>query len=174
MNEIFYHVTSTLHLPWIIASGELRPSPNVDVGIGPTNFLWATTKRDGDKTSGAAWLVKYLEAEWPEELFGLVRLTLPTEGFLTSDEVIRREGWTAAAVTRLFADDCLRIGENDHAQWRCRDDPLPLANVLKVEARSYESPLVPPRGHSHAGASRSAKAHRFFNCDTRHLRRVRA
>jgi site-specific DNA-methyltransferase (adenine-specific) len=45
---------------------------------------------------------------------------------------------------------------------------------LQLSSRAVLSPLVPARGHSHAGASRSAKAHRFFNCNTRHLRRVRA
>ena len=34
MNEIVYHFTDTLTLPWIIESGALRPHAKLLVGIG--------------------------------------------------------------------------------------------------------------------------------------------
>jgi hypothetical protein len=132
-----YHFTTTLQLPWIAASGELQPSPSIDVGIGPTNLLWATAKRAGDKTSWAAWTAKQREAVWRADLFRLVRFTLPAKRFLTWGETVRQQGWTAHAVVRLMADDRWRNGEDGHAQWHCRADPLPLSDVLECEARSY-------------------------------------
>jgi hypothetical protein len=104
-----------------------------DVGIGYTRFIWATTKAAPDKTSGSMWLIRFFESAWQAGLFGLVRLTLPAEGFRTWREIIRREGWDKYQVARLARDDRQRIGEDGHDQWRCGDQPLPLANVLKAE-----------------------------------------
>ena len=137
MSKVVYHTTSTLNLPWIIESGELQPALITDIGIGWTKFIWATTKRAGDKTSGSMWLIRYFGPAWQAGLFGVVRLTLPAKGFLTWREVIRREGWTKIQVARLEADDRRRIGEDGHAQWRCRYEPLPLANVLKAEVKTF-------------------------------------
>jgi hypothetical protein len=139
VSKVVYHVSSTLQLPWIVESGELRPYPNEDVGIGHTTFLWATTKRAGigDQTSYGARLTRTKEAAWQEDLFRLVRFTLPAEGFLTWNETVREEGWTDAAVAELVASDREDCGEDGQDQWRCRAAPLRLAAVLKVEARTY-------------------------------------
>jgi hypothetical protein len=47
-----YHVTTTLQLPWIVESGELRPHPNMDTGIGFTNFLGRRRSAPGTKPPG--------------------------------------------------------------------------------------------------------------------------
>jgi hypothetical protein len=47
-----YHFTNTVRLPWIILSGELRPSNN-RIGGAPPDFLWATTSDSGDRTSSS-------------------------------------------------------------------------------------------------------------------------
>jgi hypothetical protein len=125
MNKVVYHFTASLNLPWIIESGALKPSRISDAGIGYSTLLWATAKRDGYKTSGAARMG-----------FGdLFRLTLPAEGFLTWSETARQQGWTDCQVATLEWDDWARHGEDSHDQWHCRADPLPLAAVLKAEIR---------------------------------------
>ena len=145
MSKVVYHVSSTLQLPWIVESGELRPYPNEDVGIGHTTFLWATTKRAGigDQTSYGARLTRTKEAAWQEDLFRLVRFTLPAEGFLTWRETVRQQGWTDAAVAELVASDREHYGEVSHDQWCCRADPLRLTDVLKVEVRAYAGSWQP-------------------------------
>lgn len=132
-----YHVTSTLQLPWIVESGELRPYPNTLIGIGRTAFLWGTTKRAGDKTAFAARMAEEREVAWREDLFRLVRFTLPAECFFTWSEIVREEGWTDDEVAKLVASDREHYGEDGQDQWRCRADPLRLGDVLKVEARTY-------------------------------------
>jgi hypothetical protein len=136
MNEI-YHTTSTLQLPWIVESGELRPSPNSDTGIGESVLLWGRTKKVEDMTSSAVAATKYRKAAWREDLFRLVRFALPAEGFLTWKEAVHQQGWTDVAVAEMVADDHRRHGKFNHSRWCCRADPLPLTNVLKVEARRY-------------------------------------
>jgi hypothetical protein len=132
-----YHVTSTLQLPWIVESGELRPYPTRDNGIGDTVFLWGSAKRSGDKTGYAARMAQAKEVAWREDLFRPVRFTLPAEGFLTWNEIVLRQGWTDDQVAALVAYDRKHHDEDGHDQWHCRADPLPLADVLRAEARTY-------------------------------------
>ena len=109
----------------------------MDAGIGLTCFLWGTTKRTVDKTSLAAWTVERREMGWREDLYRLVRFTLPLECFLTWNEVVSMSDWTPEQVATLVEDDVKRLGADGHARWRLRHDPLRLADVLKVEARTY-------------------------------------
>jgi hypothetical protein len=135
--ELVYHVTTTLQLPWIIESGELRPYPNKLIGIGHITALWGTTKQAGDKTALAALMAKRRQAGWRENLFQLVRFTLPGERFFTWNEVVSMSDWTAEQVAALVESDRKRFGEDGQAQWRLRRDPLRLADVVKVEAKAH-------------------------------------
>lgn len=127
-----YHYSSTLHLPWIIRSGQLQPTLNRDVGIGETRLLWGTTDSAVDETSAAVWTLK--QFVWFSNLFNLVRFTLPAEGFLTWKQAIAAHGWSAEAVARMVGDDHRRHGRGvRHTRWRVRRDPLPLAHVIKAE-----------------------------------------
>lgn len=135
--SVVYHVTSTLQLPWIVASGELRPYPNLLRGIGHITALWGTTKKTGDKTALAALTAKRRKLGWRENLFQLVRFTLPAEYFFTWNEVVSMSDWTPEQVAALVESDRKHFGEDGQAQWRLRHDPLRLVDVVKVEAKAY-------------------------------------
>ena len=96
-----YHLTNTLHLPWIIESGELRPHTNHLPGVGAVSYHWATANRTGDKTAMAVMVAKDRPLPWEEDLYRLVRFSLPGDAFLTWTEIIRRDGFTADQVAEL-------------------------------------------------------------------------
>ena len=132
-----YHITSTLKLPWIVVSGELRPYPNRLRGVGDLTYLWATANPAGDKTAMAAIVAAKKGVAWQDDLFRLVRFTLPSDGFMTWGEVVRQEGITADQVAQMEAWDHQRHGEYGQDMWRCRRGPLPIDQVLKVETRTF-------------------------------------
>jgi hypothetical protein len=137
MTSVVYHFTTTLQLPWIVESGELRPYPK-DLVVGVCSYLWATvatTPGVGDRTARAALLSVSLKKAWREDQFRLVRFTLPAKSFLTWREVVRREGWTPEQLAAQTAADCKHYGcePGYQEQWRCRAVPLPLRDVIKVE-----------------------------------------
>ncbi len=131
-----YHITSTLKLPWIVLSGELRPYPNRLRGVGDLTYLWATSNPAGDKTAMAAIVAANRAAAWQDDLFRLVRFTLPINGFMTWSEVVRQHAFTADQVAEMESWDQEHYGQCSD-MWRCRRDPLPLDQVLKVETRTY-------------------------------------
>lgn len=137
MADTIFHVTNTLHLPWLVESGELRPHTNELAGIGRVTFLWATSNPHGDRTAGAMISADYHQAGWHEDLFRLVRLTLPGDAFLPWCQIVEMSNWTPAEVAKLVALDHRKFGEYGHEHWRCRHDPLPLDRVLKAECRAY-------------------------------------
>ena len=135
-NQVF-HITSTLKLPWIIESGRLRPFTNHLPGVGAITYLWATSNRAGDKTAAGARVAEAREDAWRDDLFRLVRLTLPADGFFTWDEVIKRENYTDTAVATLHEYDRRKFGEFGQHLWRCRKEPLSLSQVIKAEAKTF-------------------------------------
>lgn len=61
-----------------------------------------------------------------------IRFTLPGDAFLPLGDV--KKDWTPAAAEWL----------KDYPYWRCHSGPLPMAQVLAVDAKSYDSPLWVP------------------------------
>jgi hypothetical protein len=141
---VVYHFTDTLALPWIIESGALRPHAKLLVGIGRTDaFVWATTNPAGDKTARAMVVAAGGEPEeaLKQNRYRLVRLTLRAKSFRPWAKVVRKEGWTPGQLAELADDDYKRgceVGYQD--QWRVRSTRLPLANVLKAEAKTFAGP----------------------------------
>jgi hypothetical protein len=134
-----FHFTDTINLPWILASGELRPTWNSDTAIGRTHFLWGTTNPDGDLTSGPQIQIHgSTEREWRAGAFHLVRFTLAAYEFSTWNEIVQASNWTPEEVAALIEDDKRRYGRSGHKRWRLRHDPIPLSRVLKVETTSFE------------------------------------
>jgi hypothetical protein len=134
-----YHMTDSINLPWILASGELRPTWISDTGIGRTRFLWATVNPDGDLTSGPQIRIHgSMESKWRAGVFHLVRFTLAADEFFTWNEIVQASNWTPEEVAALIEDDLVRHGATDHQNWRLRHDPIPLSRILKVETTSYE------------------------------------
>lgn len=135
-----YHFTDTINLPWILASGALRPSLISNTGIGMTRFLWGTTNPLGDLTAGPFVRIhnERLAHRWRRGEFHLVRFTLAADEFLTWSEIVHASNWTPEEVAALVEDDQRRYGEYGHKRWRLRRDPIPLHRVLKVETTSFD------------------------------------
>jgi hypothetical protein len=153
--DCVYHISDTIHLPWIIASGELRPGIIKDVGIGLSRFLWGTTNPRGDLTSRPQRRINWPEKfggdydpllihanqyAWQAGVFHMVRFTLVAEDFMSLDETVRSgvANWTPEEVAEMIELDQRLYGEFSHKRWRLRHDPLPLSRVLKVETTSYD------------------------------------
>jgi len=137
-DSVVYHFTDSLHLPWIVKSGELRPNLNRLRGIGDVNYLWGTTNPDGDKTARALIVQKILSSkgdEWEEEDgdMAVIRFTLPAAGFVPWRDIKRKSTWTKLQIAELEAYDRSEFGEWGQAKWRCRRKPLPIKSALKVE-----------------------------------------
>jgi hypothetical protein len=127
--EVF-HFTCTARLPWIVTSGELRPGRNQIGNFPDPDFLWATTRSQGDRT--AAGLQGYRKG-----FSALVRLTLHAEDFEAWPAITARfPQWTSKYVWALEAA-ARRRGETNVSCWRARAEPLPLSRIIRAEAKTY-------------------------------------
>ena len=138
-----YHFTSTLHLPWIVMDGQLRPSIH-----GDEHYLWATTNPDGDPTAFPLRPINDLLSAFYSERGQLliVRFTLPATGFVDWDEVEK----TLSRKRRATWQAKLYYGERSKT-WRVRRDPVPLKSVLRVDvgASGHWSRIKATRKHCH-------------------------
>jgi hypothetical protein len=131
MQSHVYHFTDTARLPWIVATGELRPNRN-QIGGNPVDFLWATTNRQGDRTASAM-----MQGGYRKGVTALVRLTLHAEDFELWPAILKRfPEWTSERVRMLEAVG-RRQGETSFGHWRARAETLPLSRVISVEAKAY-------------------------------------
>lgn len=128
--QIVYHFTDTVRLPWIVASKELR-ADYYQLGHFPCHdFVWATTRPQGDRTATSMW-------SYRQRVAALVRLTLFAEDFESWPEIIERfPQWTMAHV-RDFEAAARRMGETNTNCWRARAEPLSLPRVLRADAKTY-------------------------------------
>ena len=136
MADLVYHFTCTARLPWIVATKELRPGRN-QVGRYPVDFLWATTREQGDRTAAA------MHGGYRKGVTALVRLALPAEDFEPWPAVAARfPRWTARHIKCL--EDAARVrGETNFGCWRVRAEPLPLSRVIQAEAKTYTGDWKP-------------------------------
>ena len=137
-----YHFTSTIHLPWILDAGELQPGVTgmFFEDATPLRYLWGTVNPEGDYTARPLRQIHQdgLEEEWQAGVFHLIRFTLPANAFLSFNEMIREfSDWSPAHAAALVEYDRQVYGETGHDMWRCRHDPLRLADVLKAETTSF-------------------------------------
>jgi hypothetical protein len=136
--DVVYHFASSGNVPWILHKGALTPTMCVDVGIGRTHFLWGTTDPTGDLTAAP---FRHLHGDhaddWYASEFHIVRFALPANAFLSWFEVQQFENWTSEEIAALVEADHRQYGEVDHAAWRLRRDPMPLADVVRVDTTSY-------------------------------------
>ncbi|WP_028168711.1 hypothetical protein [Bradyrhizobium elkanii] len=128
--ETLYHFTCTARLPWIVATKELRPDRNQIGGFPSPDFLWATTRSQGDRT--AAGMQGYRRG-----VTALVRLTLFAEDFEPWPAITARfPQWTIEHVRQLEAAARGR-GETNFECWRARAEPLPLSRIIGAKAKTY-------------------------------------
>ena len=145
-----YHFTDSLHLPWIVESGELRPYINRLKGIGNIQYLWGTTNPLGDKTAQALMRQNINDNDEDYQFCSVqtIRFTLPPAGFVPWRDIKRRSPWTKQQIEELEADDRERFGEYGQAKWRCRRKALPIKSALKIEAwRGGWVPIKPTKRH---------------------------
>ena len=133
MTDRVYHFTDTLHLPWIIAAGELQPS----TFGGPTdNYIWATSRAGGEPTAAASHLADWFELGRAQ----IIRFTLNAADFIPWDVIKQTPLWAGADKKMLKRrDECVRdgCGEHDASKWHLRRELLPLTSVLRVDALVY-------------------------------------
>ncbi len=124
-----YHFTNTARLPWIVGAKELRPNRD-QIGDFPTpDFLWATTRSQGDRTASGM-------QGYRERVTGLVRLTLFAEDFEEWPAITARfPQWTIEHVRILEAT--ARASGQAVDCWRARAEPLPLSRIISAEAKTY-------------------------------------
>jgi hypothetical protein len=134
--SVVYHYTTTVHLPWIIHSGELPPGRTSEGFFPDPDFLWATTNPHIGRTATAT----NQDALYRSGGIFPVRYILPSdESFPWSEALDRNPVWTREHVTVLEGN---RYAEPQ--QWFCRIEPLPLSRTLGVEWRRYANPKWTP------------------------------
>src|SRR5215203_1119572 len=95
-SDIVFHFTDTARLPWILASGELRPERNRIGGFPDLDFLWATTSPIGDRSASCG------AQDYREGMTRLVRITLHVEDFEPWPQITARfPAWTADHIRQL-------------------------------------------------------------------------
>jgi hypothetical protein len=128
MSGFVYHHTCTAHLPWILASGHLKPLRDKVTGLPDPDFLWATTDPRGDRTASIGWAA--LRAG--DAL--AVRFTCRAEDFQPWNAAWRSHpAWTQSHVNIL--ENAAR-GSNPR-DWYCRIEPLSLGQVIAIETKGY-------------------------------------
>jgi hypothetical protein len=134
-----YHFTDTVRLPWILASGELRPSRSTVPPYLKHDFLWATSNRNGSQT---ATLMNAPKA-YKSGTINIVRFTLPAslfEFYLTA--ISRYPEWSSDHV-RTLEQTAREKGEDPDA-WHVADAPIPSTSWVAIEMRSYANPAWIP------------------------------
>jgi hypothetical protein len=109
---LVYHFTDTARLPWILASGELRPGKTL---IGD-DFLWATTNEKGDRTAS---IKVGADADFRSGLVRAVRFTLDGSDF---ENWPVANGWPPEYVDGL-EEEAKRMKVNPNT-WRVRRTAL--------------------------------------------------
>jgi hypothetical protein len=139
-----YHFTNTAHLPWIFASGELRPGRN-KLGRAPVECIWATGNSVGDLTCSALCrrhagfnVVNLAYEAFRQGQQLLVRFTLKAADFFPW-KVIGQNfvEWTAAEIERF--EETARHWGQPTDDWYCRSEPLSLEQVVAIDTRSYRN-----------------------------------
>ena len=140
-----YHFTSSLHLPRILRSGELRPLIVTEArkkyelslaGFGATampsvDFLHATSESHGEPTATPEYWDDgdgYANGKWAR-----VRFTLEAEDFEPWRDVARRNGYSEQQIKKL--QDLGRERGSDTRNWVSREKPLPISRIIAIHTQ---------------------------------------
>jgi hypothetical protein len=124
MTAIAYHYTDAARLPFILASGHIRPSRHIRAKVCPDvpeGVTWFTTHRRGDPSAAAS----HNAGAAPR-----VRLCIPLNATLDWREACRRVGWPESDL-ELAARRGRKCGSRVDA-WRAVPEPVSLAAVEDV------------------------------------------
>ncbi len=133
--EYVYHFSDTARLPWILGSGELRPTDRTHNNFPNPDFLWASIADQGCPTAA---LVNRKEL-YKSGVIYMVRFTLNAEDFSNwPDLAVTHPDWTAIHIAALNKSGA-ELGD-DPRTWRCRIGPLAKDRWISVHLRSYQNP----------------------------------
>ena len=122
-----YHFTSSWHLPWILASGELVQSEQRIADFPSPDFIWATTSPRGDMTAT-------VRDGYRLGMVKLVRFTFDESEFFPWAEAQRRHPeWTEKHVSALER----AARSQDIGGWLCRASALPINLAKAIDVRTY-------------------------------------
>jgi hypothetical protein len=137
--EYAYHYSDTVRLPWILHSGELRPTYNPSgrdwtIKYPSLDFLWASTSDQGCPTAA---LVNKKEL-YKAGVIHKVRFTLASEDFSNwPDLAVTHPDWSAIHIATLNKTGA-ELGD-DPRTWRCRIDALDKSHWVAVHLRTYRN-----------------------------------
>jgi hypothetical protein len=126
---LVYHFTSTAHLPWILDTGELRPS-KITTRLGyPEDFLWATSNPEAARSSQ---VLHNRVFGYRDGRVWLVRFTLSADHFEPWPQAPKRNpAWEDADIQRIQDGS----QGDDPAEWRTHCGPLDRADWIAIHAR---------------------------------------
>ena len=132
--EHVYHYTDTVRLPWILHSGELRPTNNPNNNYPNPDFLWASTS---DKGCLTAALINQKDL-YKAGIIHVVRFTLDAADFSNwPDLAVDHPDWTALHISVLNKTG-VDLGD-DPRTWRCRIGALDKSRWVAIHIRSYRN-----------------------------------
>jgi len=134
-----FHFTSSMHLPWILSVGELRPSLNRIGDFPSPDLVWATTDANGDRTATA----RTAHAAYRAGKMMLVRITFDASEFFSWSEVLDRfPQWTSRHVASL--EHAAQTSGANPATWLCRSEALKLDRANAIDVRSFRNNVWRP------------------------------
>jgi hypothetical protein len=132
-----YHFTDTIHLPWIFESGELQVERGA-VGNYPTEFVWATTLQNGDRTCSA---LANDQAAFKQGWHLHVRFTFHSNEFEPWSNIKNHPDWTPELFDEL--DQLGRSKGGAPKKWMVRPTPMPVRKAIAIETRTYKGDWAP-------------------------------
>jgi hypothetical protein len=140
-----YHFTSSMHLPRILASGELRPLIVTEArkkyelsvaGFSATvmpsvDFVHATSESQREPTATPEYFVDgdgYNAGKWAR-----VRITLEAEDFEPWRDMARRNGFTERQIKKL--ENLGRERGSDTRKWVSSEKPVPISRVVAIHTQ---------------------------------------
>lgn len=138
-----YHFTSSMHLPRILASGELRPLIITEArkkfelslaGFGATampsvDFVHATSNSQQEPTA----TLEYDSDGYDAGKWARVRITLEANDFEPWREVARHNGYSEPQIKML--ENLGRERGSDTRKWVSREKPLPISRIVAIHTQ---------------------------------------
>jgi hypothetical protein len=120
-----YHHSTLMHLPFVLASGELRPSRADVHGQGQRGLLWFSANARLE-ASAVKRGPKARRADYPR-----VRFTIDVAHAMHWTRAAKLAGYSTAVQWRLEAAG-RRLGASP-SEWWARLDPLSITNVSEID-----------------------------------------
>ena len=124
---LVYHHTSLAHLPYILADAELVSASAS--GDWPSDFVWATTNPNGDRTVSAC----------RQKAIPRVRLAFDIADFEPWETAVDAHQDWSADHKRLLLDAACDLGQSNTDCWFVAASALPVAACRNIEIKTWAS-----------------------------------